>query len=488
MIKFDEQLFLQTKGQIGDSFEKALQQFGGYDEDEEIFGSILPLDQIILKKSEAANVLFQSIKQHWGKLDLFTLEMFRSSNIDLNNVQSKLDAFFSSATSKNIIFEHALMKNVFNFSHFIELVFGKKTDYSKSISKLNEIYFYKIGKKYLIHILYNHKIDFWRYLYAKKIYSVFLQAPLHTIQNPLDLINQFKQYIQSFMTQSQVISTMNHFIQKIDYKNPRSYVLKEFHLLNISLHFIGGKRHYKKIHKLIAEVVKTWEAGEWALTEKEETLLSYILAVDGAKHGDTEKTIAYGKYLITNDRLINHSIELLIDYGKVLPNLKPEPESLVKRYDQNYLEQIFFIVIDALVKKGQYGDVLQLLKEYEIASCTSIYECLNTEAFNKDLLLKIEAAVQRNIAYIVDQSHQHVMQSIEKWLEQYKEAESPLYPIARMTSTHVCNLLKTFFATEQFELFEQLMSIYKKYLMLQEDFENLRDFVVSFMEKKTSQK
>ena len=81
----------------------------------------------------------------------------------------------------------------------------------------------------------------------KKIYSIFLQTPLHTIQNPLDLMNQFKQLIQSFQTKNQVVTTMNKFIQKIDYKNPRSYLLKEFHLLNISLHFMGGKRHYKKI-------------------------------------------------------------------------------------------------------------------------------------------------------------------------------------------------------------------------------------------------
>ncbi|MFO7315902.1 MAG: hypothetical protein C0P75_002555 [Bacilli bacterium] len=488
MLKFDEQLFQKTKGQIGELFEEGIQQLGGYEEEEKIFGRLIPLEQILLNKTDASNVIFQEIKQHWGKMDLFTQEMFRSSNIELQNVQKKLDAFFSSPSSKKTVFEHALIKNVFNFSHFVEIVFGKKTDYSKSITKLNEIYLYKIGKKYFIHILYNHKIDFWRYLYAKKIYSVFLQAPLHTIQNPIDLIQQYKQFIQSFMTQNQLITTMNHFIQKIDYKNPRSHLLKEFHLLNISLHFMGGKRHYKKINKLIAEVIRTWEAGEWALTEKEQTLLSYILAIDGAKHSDTEKTIAHGKYLITNDRLINHSIELLIDYGEILPNIKPEPESLVKRYDQNYLEQIFYIVIDALVKNEQYYDVLQLMKEYEIASCTSIYEFLNAKDFDRDLLLKIEAAVQRNIAYVVDQSHQHVKQSIEKWMQEYHHVDSPFHSIAQMTSKHVCNLLKTLFATEQFDLFEQLMSIFMKYLILQEDFMDLRDFVAGFVQKETSQK
>jgi hypothetical protein len=160
----------------------------------------------------------------------------------------------------------------------------------------------------------------------------------------------------------------------------------------------------------------------------------------------------------------------------------------VKRYDQNYLEQIFYIVIDALVKNEQYYDVLQLMKEYEIASCTSIYEFLNAKDFDRDLLLKIEAAVQRNIAYVVDQSHQHVKQSIEKWMQEYHHVDSPFHSIAQMTSKHVCNLLKTLFATEQFDLFEQLMSIFMKYLILQEDFMDLRDFVAGFVQKETSQK
>lgn len=488
MLKFDEQLFQQTKGKIGNPLEEALQQLGGVTADEKIFGSVIPLEQILLTKKEAAKMIFQTIKQHWGKMDLFTQEMFRSSNIDLQNAQKQIDAFFSSPNRQKIVFEHALMKNVFNFSHFVEIVFGKKSNSSKSITKLNEIYLYKIGKKYLIHILYNQTIDFWRYLFAKKIYSVFLQAELHTIQNPLDLINQFKQLIQLFMTPSQAVTTMNQLIQMIDYKNPRSYLLKEFHLLNISLHFMGGKRHYKKINRLISEVIQTWKAGKWALTEKEQTLLSYIMAIDGARQSDAKKTITHGKYLIMNDRLINHSVELLINYGDILPNLKPEPESLVKRYDKNYLEQIFFIVIDALIKNEQFYDVLELMKEYEIASCTSIYNFLNAPIYDKDLLLKIEAAVQRDIAYIVDQSHQHISQSIEKWLQQYQQAKSPFYPIAQMTSRHVCNLLKALFITEQFDLFEQLMNIYKKYLMLQEDFEDLRNFAASFVQKETSQK
>ena len=483
MLKLDEQLFRMTKGNFNQPLEKATQQLGGYELDKNIFGSVIPIDQILLTKDEVARIIFNTVKKHWGEIDLFTQEMFRSSNIELQYAQEKIDRFFSTPNNKYVIFDDAAVKNIFSFNHFVDIVFDKKTDYLKSITGLSEIHLYKVGKKYFVHILYNQKQEFWHFLFAKKIYSIFLQAPLNTIQNPLDLMNQFQQLIDTFYTKNQRVTIMNKFIRKIDYKNPRSFLLKEFHLLNITLHFTGGKRHYQRLPNLISEVMKTWGKGEWALTEKEQTLLSYILAVDGAKSEDIEKTISHGKYLIMNDRLINHAVELLLDYGDILPNLKPEPETLVKRYDKNYLEQIFFIVIDALVKNEQYFDVFQLIKEYEIASCTSIYDFLNAKEFEKDLLHKIEATVQRNIAYIVDQSYQHVLLSIEKWLLQYNDKESPYYAIAEMTSKHVCNLLKTFFATEQYELFEQLMSIYKKYLIIQKDFEDLRDFVAEFVEK-----
>ena len=97
--------------------------------------------------------------------------------------------------------------------------------------------------------------------------------------------------------------------------------------------------------------------------------------------------------------------------------------------------------------------------------------------------LKLKQPFNGILLYIVDHSPQHVLQSIEKWLKQYKERESPFYPIAKMTSQHVCNLLKALFATEQFELFEQLINIYIKYLILQEDFEDLRNFVSNFVQK-----
>lgn len=481
MLKLDEQLFLKAKGQS----QKIDQAIAALNVNLNCNGQdfIIPLDLLLLQKEKASQIVFTIVKKYWGKIDLFTQEMFRSSNIDLKNAEEKLSTFFSSPESRLLIFDYLLAKNSFGFNQLVEMVFGKESNIGKSISPLHKIFVYKVNRKYFVHVLYNQKNDFWNMLFAKKIYSLFLQTPIHTIQNPLDLIKILIRILKSLYTPNKVMIMFNELFREIDYQNPRSYFLKELHLINITLHFTSGKRHAQKVKKLVSEVNQKWGTGKWALTEKEQTLLNYILALDAAQNHDTEKTIACGKFLIMNDRLINNAIELLLDYGEILPNIKPQPATLVKRYDQNYLEQIFYYLIDALVKNEQYFDCIRLLKDYEIASCSSIYEFLNSEVFDRDLLIKIEATVQRDIAYIVDQSPHHVYKSIEKWLSEYNVPSSSYYPISQMTSKHVSNLLKTFFATEHFELFEQMMEIYTKYLILPEDFEDLRNFVALFVQK-----
>lgn len=102
----------------------------------------------------------------------------------------------------------------------------------------------------------------------------------------------------------------------------------------------------------------------------------------------------------------------------------------------------------------------------------------------QEALFKIEATVQRDIAYIVHNSPQYVWQSIEVWLQQYQNEESPYFEISEMTSKHLCNLLKALFATEQFELFEKLMEIYNKYLKVNSHFDDLKEFVSQYVKVK----
>ncbi|MFP3918602.1 hypothetical protein U5N28_12400 [Lysinibacillus telephonicus] len=484
MLKIDYELLNETKGKVGHSLEDAICRLS--EDWSDIFGAILPANSILVNKEKASKLIFSTAQNYWGDVNLFLHATIQGTSIDLENANDRLKAFFSSPQAKKTIFDYLLIHNSFKFENLIGLVFGKEIKFSKAVGGLHQIYLYQIGKKYLVHIIYNEHSNFWNVLFTKKIYSIFMQTPLHTIQNATQLMKQFKGLLETQYTLNQSVIITNQLIKYIDNENIRSFQLKELHLFNLISHYNGGKRHFRKLNSLIEDIIKSWEKGKWALSEKELTLLTYILAITTSTQNDTEKIIKYGKQLIQNDRLINHAIELLLEYSDVLPNLKPEPTTLVKRYDNNYLEQVFYILIDALVQSNQFSEVVQLLKQHEIASCTSIYEYFNAQQFNKDLLHRIEATVQRDIAYIVHNSPQYVLQSIEEWLEHYYDERSPYYEIANMTSNHVCNILKSLFATEQYELFEKLMEIYKKYFKIDEHFINLRDFVSVYVKNELS--
>lgn len=484
MLKIDEQLLNESKGLIGQPLEDAIFNFQSKEIDVDIFGAILPTEPLLVNFEKAKDLVVSIAQKHWGEVDLFLHATLQKTSLDLENANQRLISYFSSPQGTKALFDYLLVHNTMEFENLISLVFGKEVKLSKSVGGLRQIHLYKIGKKYFLHIIYNDRSPFWNMLFAKKIYSIFMQTPVEDIQNATQLLKQFKSLLEQFHTLNQSVIIINQLISYIDNENIRSYQLKEFHLFNLIVHYNGGKRHFRKLNTMIEEIIINWGKGKWALSEKEYTLLIYIQAITAYKQSHVEKVIEYGKYLITKDRLINHAIELLLEYSDVLPSLKPEPSTLVKRYDKNYLEHIFFILIDALVQNKQFNEVVQLIQQHEIASCTSIYEYFNIPEMKQESLFKIEATVQRDLAYIVHNSPQYVWHSIEVWLQHYQNKEGPYYEISEMTSRHLCNLLKALFATEQYELFEKLMEIYNKYLKIIPHFDDLRDFVSQYVKIK----
>ena len=481
MLQFDKMLLQETKGQIGERLEKAIKRLSkqSYGVNQSVFGEVISLDDILLSERNAKNLIFSILQQYWGHVDLFTHHFFRDIHLDIETINSKLHSFLSSTQGKQTIFDYLLIHHTFSFKSFIGTVFGKSIEELKPVSGLSHIYLYKVNKKYFVHVVYHHQLKFWNTLFLKKAYSIFMQVKLEQIQSSITLMKQFHIQLSQDYTQSQSVVITNGIIQRIDFQNSRSYLLKELHLFNIAIHFNGGKRHFKKVKKMIPEVIQSWRNAHWIMTDKEQTLLTYILVIDAYESDEIDKTIGYGLQLIKKERLNDHAIELLLEYSDVLPNFKPEPETLVKQYDSNFLEQTFFILIDALVQKERFGEVISLLKDHEIASCKAIYNYFNTP-FNEDLLHQIEATVQRDIALIVDHSLHHVSQSIEMWLNGCKQADDYIH-ISQMTSKHVCNLLKSLFATHHYDLFEKLMEIYNKYLKFDDHFEDLKEFVSTFI-------
>jgi len=483
VLHYDELIYKESAGQIGEKFENAIHTLSVQENSQPAsqFGAIIPLNLILLSKDKAINLIMKTVREYWGNIDLFLFEKLQDSSIDLHYANERLTQFFQSIQGRRALLQYLNIHHKLRFDHLIFLVFGKEIEITNHVGGLNCIYFYKVGKNYLTHIVYNQKESFWKMLFIKKVYSVFLQSPVLSIDDSNHLMKELKYQLEKQYTQNKCVSIINELINIIEFNNPHSFQLKELQLLNVTTHYNGGKRHRQKLKKIIEDIYSTWGDGRWALTEKEDTVLSYMLAIDSYKQEDYDSTITYGEYLIEQDRLNNHAIELILEYGEVVPNIKPEPTTLIKRYNKNYIEKIFYILIDAYIQKQQFENVIRLLQEYEIASCTAIYNYLNQVQFDENSLHHIEASVQRDIIFIVDPAPQHIMQSIETWHTHYQNENSPYYEIAIMSSQHICNILKALFATERFELFDKLMEVYKKYLIIDIHFKELRDFVAVYV-------
>lgn len=483
MLHCDELIYKQAAGQVGERFELAIKDLFNQDNLQfpPQFGEIIPLNKFLLHKEKALTIASRIARKYWGNIDLFLFEKLQDTTIDLNHANERLTHFFNSTQGKKALFQYLNIHHKLRFDHLISLVFGKEIEITNQVGGLNCIYFYKVGKRYLIHIIYNQNEIFWKTLFVKKVYSIFLQTSILSINDSADLMNQLKLHLESLSTVNKTVSTLNSLVDEIAFNNPSSFQLKELQLFNVISHYNGGKRHRQKLIRIIEEMYDTWGDGDWALTEKEQTILKFMLVIDYYKKEDFVNTITHGEYLIKKDRLNNHAIELILEYSDVLPSIKPEPTTLIKRYDKNYIEKIFYILIDAYIQKQQYNKVIRLLKEYEIASCTAIYNYLNQDQDDENSLHHIEATVQRDIIFIVDQTPQHAMQSLDVWHNHYQTENSLYFDIAVMSSKHICNILKALFATKQYELFDKLMEVYTKYVKIDEHFHQLRDFVADYV-------
>lgn len=68
---------------------------------------------------------------------------------------------------------------------------------------------------------------------------------------------------------------------------------------------------------------------------------------------------------------------------------------------------------------------MELLKNYELASCTTIFQLLHAEE-KETMLHLIEATVQRDIALSVDGSPQNIRESIIIWQQHALKKTVPI--------------------------------------------------------------
>ncbi len=123
---------------------------------------------------------------------------------------------------------------------------------------------------------------------------------------------------------------------------------------------------------------------------------------------------------------------------------------------------MYAVLLDNYVKMERYNEGLTLIKENVLASNKKIHAALVQQNFSNEQFIAMEASVQQDIALQVNNSLQHIGLSVEEWRQNYCEPDAPYYLVAQSSSLHMVNILKVLFVTEQYELFEKLMEVYKK--------------------------
>lgn len=475
LLTFDEQLFQQTNGQTGEKLEHALEQ-NELTENPSIWGAVMPSTNFLLEHERAENFCFQLVKNYWGKVNLFFYDSFHEANFNVDIVNEKMEQFFAQRQNKQLLFSFLHTQGEVEFDQLIEFIFAKPIRTPSTPTGLDKLYVYKVNERFFVQPIYSEHAAYWKTVGAKKIYSLFLQQPLAKFARPVELMLVLKKLLADQLTVNRVATIVHKLVQKIDYENPKSDELKQLHILNVRTHFTSGRRHLLKLRKCIATLQQSWSIGPFALNNKEQTLLGYMLFQEAVYKKDYLQILEQGMYLIEEERLNDHAIELVVEYADVLSSLNPQPHALVKDYRQNYLEHVFYELIDSIVKEEQYVRGMELLKNYELATCTVIFELL--QASNpEELIHTIEATVQQDIAVLVDGSPQNIRESLITWQSYYLDKKSVYYQVAEMTSQHICNLLKILFYAEQDLLVEKLLSVYKKYLLVPTHFHHLRQFI-----------
>lgn len=477
LLSFDEQLLQVTKGQTGESLERiCLEEFSADQIYQSGWGITLPSAQFLIDQDQAEQFCFQLIKHYWGKAKLFFDDTFQEANFNVEVANERVQQFFDNPKNGQQLFNLLHIHGEMRFEQFVEQLFSKPIEEQKLKNGLDVIYVYKVNDQFFVQPIYSQQASFWEYVSAKKIYSLFLQVPLLKIERPLELMGILKQQLQHHVTVNRKASIIHKLVHQIDDGNPRSLVLKQLHLFNARTHFTSGRRHFLKLRKCIDALQEDWSSGSLALNEKEKTLLSYMLFQEAIFKKEPEAIIAYGLFLIEGERLNNHAVELVVEYEDVLSSMSPQPHAIVKNYKENYLEHVFFVLLDTLVKENRFDFAIKLLRNHELASCTVLFELLQLPNVAQELH-KIEATVQQDIAIIVDGSTQLIRESLKTWQAHYSERKGPYIQIAEMTSMHVCNILKILFHEEQDIILEKLLSVYKKYLVIPKHLTKLREFI-----------
>jgi len=490
LLDCDEQLFMTYKKSGEKGAEKLLSKWLEAESDSpadpKILGTALSPKLFLVNEEAAMNIAFSTARKYWGRVTIEMQTFFTKYGLDTEFVNERLNAFFYTQKGKETFFDQLFAQHTMDLERLIWLIFGKRMQITMPVNELQTIFLYKFENEYLVHMIYKEDAQFWHWLFMKKVYSLFIHKPLEQFTFIHEMMGHIEQstrkvcgYVDNFVNNYR--ETMDKCITHVDNYNATCLAKKQLHLYQIVTHYRLSEGEYSCVKALITSFEADWRYSMYALTEKEKVLIAYLLFHIAHKEKNPETVIHYGEYLLEDERLNNYAIEILLEYKELLPNRKPTPPAIIKNYELNFLENLYAVLLDQYVKMERYQEGLQLLKEHVLASNKKIHAALVQNNYSNEQFIAIEASVQQDIALHVNNSLQHIGLSVEEWRQHYRQPELPYSLVAQSASLHMLNILKVLFVTEQYELFEKLMEIYKKYLLIDDHFEKLRVFISAYV-------
>lgn len=490
LLDCDEQLFITYRQSGENGAEKLLSKWAEAEvtpqEDPKILGTALSPQLFLVNKEAAMNIAFSTARKYWGRVSPELQLFFNEHGLDAKYVNDRLNAFFYTQKGKQAFFEQLFAQHTMDLERLVWLVFGKRWQVKLPVNDLQTIFLYKFEDDYFVHMIYKEETLFWHWLFMKKVYSLLIHKPLEQFTFIHEIMSHFEQ--SSTITYAHVDNfvynyrkTLDKCITHVDKCNLSCLAKKQLRLYQIVTHYRLSEGNYQCIKELITSFEADWRYSMYALTEKEKVLIAYILWQIAHQERDYEKVLHYGEYLLEDERLNNYAIEILLEYKDLLPNRKPTPPAIIKNYNLNYLENLYAVLLDTYVRLERYQEGLVLLKEHGLASNKKINAALVQQNYSNEQLIAIEASMQQDIALQVNNSLQHIGLSVEEWRQNYRQPDAPYFLVAQSASMHMINILKILFVTEQYELFEKLIEVYKKYLLVEEHFNQLREFISAYV-------
>ena len=452
----------------------------------QIFGQTLSPDLFLVSEEAAMNIAFSTARKFWGRVPVGAQAFFERQGLDAKFMHERLHSFFYSQKGKEKFFEHLYAQHTMNVEQLMWLVFGKRRDVPIGTTALQTMFLYKIEDKYIVHIIYEEDVQFWHWLFVKKVYSLLIHKPLEQLTFIHEIMRHFEYSAQQSYTHGHNFvqsykKNLDKCITYVDNNKPSCLAKKQLQLYQIVVHYMWAENDFRHVKELIVSFAIEWRYSMYTLTEKEKVLIAYILLNAAHQEQRAEDVIRYGEYLLDDERLNNYAIEIMLEYKELLPNIKPTPQAVVKNYTTNYLEKLYAMLLQNYVQIGNYAQGLKLLKEQALVSSKEIHAALVHKKYNDEQFVAIESAIQKDIAMQVNNSLQQIGVSLEEWRKHYRNPEAAYYSTAQSSSLNMMNILKVLFVTEHYELFEKLMEMYKKYLLVDEHFEEMRLFISAYV-------